>query len=493
MPFLRAHALSYAFHDAHPLFQNASFHLSKGFTGLVGENGSGKSTLLRLLSGEVAPKTGHVQFEPASLRCVTCVQSDAPRAPDVESLASTPTFFKFLGQLGLDSDDVARWTTLSCGERKRWQVAMALASEPDILLLDEPTNHLDAAGLQWLVAALKRFVGVGVLVSHDRTLLDALTTRTLRLTRGDLRLWEGSYSQAQRDWELEDAQRRERKVQAKVMRDKLKQQLVRTKAAHEAATRARSAGSRMRNKYDADARSVGRQTVVDWAASRLGRSVEVAHRAYRKAAEHEASLQVKKPLRQGDIGLVHTPCPRSTLVSLVAPRGLVVGTRCLASGFSLTLGRADRIHLAGKNGSGKSTFLRALRAATTLPDERILYLRQDLSPDVEGAAALARLRALTPKERGLAWSHVAALGLDPDRVAHTANPSPGETRKLLLGLALAQAPWLLLLDEPTNHLDLPAIEQLEHCLGAWPGALVLITHDERLARTVTHTTWNLET
>ena len=77
-----------------------------------------------------------------------------------------------------------RWSTLSPGERKRWQIGAALAREPDVLLLDEPTNHLDAEAREWLVSALRRFRGVGVLVSHDRELLEALTTSTLRVHAG---------------------------------------------------------------------------------------------------------------------------------------------------------------------------------------------------------------------------------------------------------------------------------------------------------------------
>jgi ATPase subunit of ABC transporter with duplicated ATPase domains len=87
------------------------------------------------------------------------------------------------GRLALDPAAIARWTSLSLGERKRWQIGAALVETPNVLLLDEPTNHLDTRARELLVAALARFRGIGVVVSHDRALLDALTEMTLRLSQ----------------------------------------------------------------------------------------------------------------------------------------------------------------------------------------------------------------------------------------------------------------------------------------------------------------------
>jgi ATPase subunit of ABC transporter with duplicated ATPase domains len=144
----------------------------------------------------------------------------------------------------------------------------------------------------------------------------------------------------------------------------------------------------------------------------------------------------------------------------------------------------------GDNGSGKSTLLGALLAACTLPRERVLYLPQDLSA-AERRALLTEVRRQPTETRGRSLSLIAALGVDPDWLLASAEPSPGEARKLALALALSRNAWLLVLDEPENHLDLPSIERLEAALRDYPGALVLVSHDDTLAAKLTTRTWQI--
>ncbi len=104
---------------------------------------------------------------------------------------------------------------------------------------------------------------------------------------------------------------------------------------------------------------------------------------------------------------------------------------------------------------------------------------------------LDRVRGLPADARGRTLSLVAALGTDPDRLLASAAPSAGEVRKVLLAEGLARRPWAVVLDEPTNHLDLPTVERLAAALAAYPGALLLVTHDDALAETCTTTRWEL--
>src|SRR5262249_46395819 len=154
--------------------------------GLVGANGAGKTTLLRVFAGDLRPTSGRIIVRPEGARVLVCPQ--IVEAPDETVLgfagAAHAAAARMRGRLALDPAAIARWPSLSPGERKRWQIGAALAEEPDILLLDEPTNHLDAAARDLLVSALARFRGVGVVVSHDRALLDALTTSTVRVHGG---------------------------------------------------------------------------------------------------------------------------------------------------------------------------------------------------------------------------------------------------------------------------------------------------------------------
>lgn len=163
-------------------------------------------------------------------------------------------------------------------------------------------------------------------------------------------------------------------------------------------------------------------------------------------------------------------------------------------GARLTITRDDRVRIEGQNGAGKTSLLRALISSRASgrgdeQEDRILVLPQEI-PDERVATDMATLRNLPPQPRGRVLCVFAALGSDPGRLVHRGSDplsglSPGEARKLALALGLGNHAWALVLDEPTNHLDLPTVGRLEHALAAYPGALVLVSHDDRFARVLT--------
>lgn len=488
---LRANALSFSFDEARPLFHDVSFQLGPGFTAVVGENGAGKSTLLRLLAGELSPTAGAVELKPPSARVEFTRQQASHTPVDPQVLYDEPKGYAVLGRLGLDEEQLQRWPTLSEGERRRWQLALALISAPDVWLLDEPSNHLDAHGRQWLLDALSRYRGIGVVVSHDRQLLDALTQATLRLDGGTARLWPGPYSEAKVSWELQAQAQADARERAVAQRDKLTEQLAVARREHQSAERQRHTSARMRNRHDTDARGMGSQNLADWAAGHAGRQVEVARRAVDRAEEAVAQLPISKAVGRDDVWFIDEVAPKARLLSFVAPHGVQGGERRLLHEVSLTIERGEHVHVAGPNGAGKSSLLRALLEHSQLPPERVVYLPQEATAEREGQAMLRELKSMPKAELGRALSLVAALGLRPEQLLSTKLPSPGELRKASLALAAARRAWLLVLDEPTNHLDLPSIERLEHALSTWPGALLLVTHDVALAKACCRTTWRL--
>jgi ATPase subunit of ABC transporter with duplicated ATPase domains len=437
MSSIRVERVAFAFSDLVPLLTDVSLHIARGFTGVVGANGGGKTTLLRLISGELQPSAGTVHVD---------------------------------GLVAICPQEIDPTLRMSPGEARRHQLEVALRERPDVLVLDEPTNHVDATYRTHLISTLRRFRGIGLVVSHDRALLDELTTSTIRVHAGTARLYPSNYSAAKQTWKTDEAYARDQRRDAQRAARQANRQLVRAREERTAADANRHTSKRMKGPRDHDATSMGAKVVAGWAEHRLGRHVEVARRAADRAAAAIPDAPAARELGRS-IFVDYERCPRRFLFE---HEGVAVGAR-------------DRIWIRGDNGAGKTTLLRALLANHTLPADRVLVLPQELAePDLDA------VRALRPLERGRVLSLVAALGVDPDRLLASESPSPGEARKLALALGLGRHAWCLVLDEPTNHLDLPSIERLEEALAAYPGALVVVSHDEAFARRCTSRTWLVE-
>jgi ATPase subunit of ABC transporter with duplicated ATPase domains len=204
-------AVTFGWPRSPALFEGLNLTLTPGWTGLVGPNGAGKSTLLGLFAGTISPQRGAVTVRPAGVvtLCAQEVERPDPLVLRFET-AKDSAALALRARLQLPLGGPGRWLTLSVGERRRWQLAAALWSEPDVLLLDEPSDPLDDAGRGLLLSALRRHRGVGVLVSHDRALLDALCGVTLRVTPGQVRRFDEPYTAAAARWRAEEAAERQR-------------------------------------------------------------------------------------------------------------------------------------------------------------------------------------------------------------------------------------------------------------------------------------------
>jgi ATPase subunit of ABC transporter with duplicated ATPase domains len=496
---LHVRGASYAHTLAAGILDEASLELAapepgepRPFIGLVGANGAGKSTLLRLLAGELVPTVGHVEVH-ASLPPRLVPQGTGEPTGDVRTFAERwdGAAQRLRRRLDLRPEDLdpssgRGWAVLSPGQRKRWQVAAALADEPDVLLLDEPTNHLDAAARDLLVDVLVGFHGLGLIVSHDRGVLERLTHRTARLHHGRLELQAGSYLEAAERWRAaEDTERsahdrarreveREQRILADVRRDRHSSEV--------APRRER----RLAGASQPDAREAGRRFAQRKAEAALARRVRQMNARVGRAEAAEDGFEMQRE-PGGDVGFRHVETGRRVLVQLSGDVAHAGGD-VLLHGVDVALHRGQRVRIDGVNGAGKSTLIAALLEVLATTDERIGQLPQVLPDPGEVTAAVATLE---PQQRGRVLGTLATLGVHPERVLSSDLPSPGEARKLALARFLSGSASVLVLDEPTNHLDLPSIERLEAALRDWPGALLLVTHDEQLAGAVTDSTWTV--
>jgi ATP-binding cassette subfamily F protein uup len=439
-----------------PLFDELSLTLQTGDRlGVVGLNGTGKSTLLRVLAGALAPESGTVRTG-RDVRVGFLEQRPQLPAGTVRAAVGAgweaAAVLEHLGMGPLHDADVA---TLSGGQAKRVALARLLVEESDLLVLDEPTNHLDIDAITWLEERLARHRGGLVLVTHDRHVLDRVTTRVLELDRGKGYVHDGGYA----SYLEARAEREERAAVAESVRRNL--------ATKELAWLRRGAPARTRKP----------KARIDAATAIVNGRPQAAARA-----------------GELDLGFGGTPRLGDKVIEL---RG--VGHRwgdapALFQAVDLALDPRERLGVLGPNGSGKSTLLDLIagRMAPTAGEVergttvRLGYYDQtgaDLDPTQRVREAVAGPHRPPSVEEATLLER---FWFDRDaQFAPIGTLSGGERRRLQLLLVLAERPNVLLLDEPTNDLDLDTLRVLEDFLEDWPGALVTVSHDRAfLERTV---------
>ena len=466
-----------------PIFSHVNVTFPQGWSGLLGDNGCGKTTLARIACGELAPSTGSVT---SGLFCILCRQeTDTPPDGLTDFALDYGKDARLLRAIFRLEDDMPwRFDSLSHGERKKLQVAVSLWQRPDALVLDEPTNHIDHEARMQLIDALRRYSGIGILVSHDRELLDALADRCVSFEAGKLITRPGGYTAAHAQAALEhETARRERQA----ARENLARLTAEKDArAHEAARASARLSKRHIDPKDHAAKAkidLARFTGQDGARGKLSAQMDSRLAAARERLEN---TRVEKRY-DGDLWLEARPSPRKTLLH-VEQTEIPCGADVLRIP-SLFVGNTDHIGIVGPNGAGKSTLLTYLRQRIS-PDLAVLDIPQEVAPQ-EQKRILRQVQQLPPAERGRVLSTVAQLNSNPDRVLEGSRTSPGELRKLMLALGMLAHPVLVIMDEPTNHLDLHSVEALERALAAYPGALLLVSHDHAFLQACTTHVWHV--
>lgn len=483
-PFLIFSHISFRYPGAaEDLFQNLTVHFAAGWSGIVGANGCGKTTLLRLATGLLQADSGQLRIPPGRLYCPQ--RTDDPSTETEAFMADRgPEASRLRRILELEADWLERWPTLSHGERKRLQIAAALWRNPDLLALDEPFNHLDRAARDCLCQALSAYRGVGLLVSHDREILDSLCSCCLILDPPRAVLQPGGYSRAMEAMDQEVRSDDRKRQELEQVQTRLHRELQRRQGLV-ANSRSRVSKRKLARKdHDGRVRIDGaRLSGKDGAAGRQKRRLQERLERDNRSLEN---IPVHKRYRLG-IDFPADDCRRDFLFSL--PFGtLPLGGGKTLDHPELTARPEDRIGLTGCNGSGKSSLVRHLLGQLTLDREKVVYVPQEIAAR-EGMELQRQMLRLPEETRGFLMTILSRLGSRPSRFLHSQAPSPGETRKLLLALGLTRQPQLIVMDEPTNHMDLPSIVCLEQALADIPCGLLLVSHDRRFLEALTTREW----
>ena len=453
-----------------PLLNGASLQVEPGDKiCLVGRNGSGKSTLMKIAAGIAEAQSGEVFRHPSStIRYLH-------QAPDFDGYDTVAAY----AEAGLGpSDDPYRVTyllehlgltgaedpkSLSGGEARRAALARVLAPEPDILLLDEPTNHLDLPTIEWLESELLKTKSSLILISHDRRFLEKVSTATVWLDRGQSRRLDRgfAYFEEWRDKVLEEEALEQHKLGRQIERE-------------EHWLRYGVTARRKRN------------------MRRLGELQDLRSQ-YRghKGPQGQVQATISDARESGKLVIEADRITKS------------YGDRVIVAPFSIRVHRGDCIGLVGPNGAGKTTLLKMLtgqlpidsgwiKLGTNIDIATLDQRREDLNLDDTLAHYLTDGRGENMLVNG-ELKHVSGYMKDflfqPEQARTPIRDlSGGERARLMLARILSRSANLLILDEPTNDLDIETLDLLQEIVTAFPGTVILVSHDrDFLDRTVTST------
>jgi len=365
--FLNMQHITFVYESStEPLFQDLSLSFAAGWTGVIGANGSGKTTLLKLASGILDPLEGTINLRQNGMYCPQRTD-DKPGKFDEMIYSTSKSAIIIRNQLGVQEDWADRWDTLSHGERKRAQIAVALWQNPDVLAIDEPTNHLDAEARAIITSALQFYQGIGLLVSHDRNLLDLLCYQCIFIDPPDVTARPGGYTRGAEAAAIEHQTVKKEYLQKKQSYTKLKREVGRHKEqAQQSGKRKSKRGITKKDHSAKEKIDMARFSGKDGVAGKLLKQLD--GRLSRAREGFEKNI-IKKEHTLG-IWLPGSVSKRNFLMEMSA-NSLLLGEDGKLTHPDLVIAPTDRIALTGPNGAGKSTLIRKIVDSLNMPQDRL--------------------------------------------------------------------------------------------------------------------------
>jgi len=450
---------------ARELFTDVSFQMNAGDRmGLVGRNGHGKSTLFKLILGQEEPDSGEITI-PRNYRIGHLEQhlhftqptilAEAALGLPVEESHSMYKAEAILFGLGFSQADLEKAPReFSGGFQIRINLAKLLLSDPNLLLLDEPTNYLDITSVRWIARFLANYKGELILISHDRDFMDSVTTHTAVIDRQKVRKFEGGTAKAYGQIVLEN------EIHEK------------TRANEE---RKRAHAEAFINRFRAQA------SKAKMVQSRI------------KMLERLPKLEGLADIQSLDFEFRHAAFAAKTLLEARNVSFGYTADHLLFRQINLTINARDRFAVIGNNGKGKSTLLNVLSGGLK-PLTGELKAHPGMKLGYFGQTNIQRLNPKLTIEQEIEHTNPALTRTQVRNICGTmmfggdlalkkiSVLSGGERSRTLLGKILAHPSNLLLLDEPNNHLDMESIDALIESLQSFPGALLIVTHNEGIVR-----------
>lgn len=468
-----------------PIVKDLTLSLDPGWTGVVGINGIGKSTFLKLCTGLLYPQAGSINYPGEGLYCEQ--RTDFPpgdfdsfllswegNAPEVRDI------------LNIEEDWHERWDRLSEGERRKAWIAVALWLDPGLLALDEPTNHLDRQTRKYVARALSLFKGTGLIVSHDRYILDLLCKRCVFISNTGVTIRPGGITKGKREEKRENETRTKQYRKLKKEKEKIRKEIIRIREFSRKKLKNLSKRGLARKDHDGRfKRDMARLSGKDGTGGKLIRQRDGRNRHIDEKLENLKPLSMRKMGKR----LEGVFSRKKNLLFLSGQEFILHQDKILAIP-DLTIGHKDRISLTGANGTGKTTLIKHMVHILKEQNEKLLYLKQEITPaDTEDI--MKEFHTLLKPEKGTVLAYFSRLGSQPESILNTPEPSPGEIRKLFFAMEMRFSPDLVILDEPTNHLDMASIECLEQALLECKSALLLVSHDEYFLENLTDVQWHI--